>query len=73
MKDRQQDLVERAIDYKRFSFIVLILSIFIFTGYFLPGEQQFSSVLLAGGFLGIFFSFIFNRKSVYYQKLLENQ
>lgn len=70
-KDRQQDLRERVTDYKRFSIVTMLVTIFLFIGLIIPSEHQYSSILFAGIFLGTISSFLFIQKSSYYQKLLD--
>lgn len=71
--DQQQEYREKAADYCRFSYIILILTGFLFLGYVIPSEQQYSPVILAGILLGIFFSFLFNKKYLHYKKLTEEE
>lgn len=63
----------KSIDYRRFSYIVLMISIFLFFGLIIPGEQQFSIWVILAIFVAFILAFIFNKKAVYYKRLLEEE
>lgn len=74
--DLVKTLEDKVVDYKRFAFILLALSVFMFIGLIIPNEgvgliQQIILILLSSN--SIAFAVIFHRKAMKVRKLLNEE
>ncbi|WNF37649.1 YrhC family protein [Bacillaceae bacterium IKA-2] len=74
--DLVKTLEDKVTDYKRFSFILLALSVFMFIGLIIPNEgvgsiQQITLIILSGN--SIAFAMIFHRKAMKVRELLNEK
>lgn len=74
--DLVKTLEEKVTDYKRFAFILLALSVFMFIGLIIPNEgvgsiQQIILIILSSNSIG--FAVIFHRKAMKVRELLNEK
>ncbi|WP_100406627.1 YrhC family protein [Bacillus solitudinis] len=71
-----QDLQTKVADYKRFGFILLSLSIFLFIGLIVPTSgvaAEFKGFIVAGVFIMLGLAFFFHRLAMKVQQKLYNE
>ncbi len=73
MEDKKIRIIEeKIIDFRRYAFILLSLSIFLFLGLVSPNEPSYIQPihLIVSIFIVLGFALYFHRKSSFYQKKL---
>ncbi|WP_216829071.1 YrhC family protein [Alkalihalobacterium elongatum] len=64
-------------DYKRFGFILLSLSVFMFLGLIIPNDVpmtgNYAEYMMGGIVLSLVMAFIFHRKAMHYRNQLDNE
>lgn len=78
MGDKEiRDIQGKVTDYKRFGFILLSLSIFMFLGLVIPNEvtvaSDVSMYMIIGTVVSLILAFVFHRKAMHYRNLLDNE
>lgn len=75
MEDKVKQLTDKVNDYKRFSFILIALSVFMFIGLLIPSEEKMVSevplILMSLLLLGL--AFLCHRISIKSREQLEDE
>ncbi|WP_209122877.1 YrhC family protein [Alkalihalobacillus sp. BA299] len=74
---KMRELKGKAEDYKRFGFILLSLSVFMFLGIIIPNDApltgNYAEYMMIGTVLSLIIAFIFHRKAMHYRNQLDNE
>ncbi|MGO4887364.1 YrhC family protein [Anaerobacillus sp. MEB173] len=74
-EDRVKQLTEKVNDYKRFSYILIALSVFLFLGLIIPAEGNMGNdiTLIGGSLLLLGFAFACHRIAMKSREQLEEE
>jgi hypothetical protein len=75
-EDLTKVLKDKVTDYKRFAFILLALSVFLFIGLIVPTEgisQNHHTILISLSVFSIMFAFIFHKRAMKFQEQLYSE